>query len=88
MLIEATNIWTLVLSGLPSALLLYYWVKTKPDTYPPGPIALPIIGNVHQIFMAGSVVKFCEGNRKKFGNVSIKMFGGESTAIIIQVSLN
>ena len=62
--------WTaLLLSGILS-LLLYHLLKGNPKDYLPGPLALPIIGNVHQILLAGSIIKFCEQNRKKFGNVS------------------
>ena len=65
------DLTTLLLLGCLTTFLLYCFFSNNSNSYPPGPFALPIIGNVHQIVLSGSIAKFCEHNRKRFGNVSV-----------------
>ena len=63
--------WTIILIAVLTSLVLYYVLQYNSDGYPPGPFRLPILGNLHQVFLAGSIVEFCKHNSKRFGNVSI-----------------
>lgn len=56
-----------LLTVLMSYLLLGEVLGRK--THPPGPLALPLIGNLHQIFLAGSLPKFCQKYSNIYGNV-------------------
>ena len=60
----------LTLLSVVTALVLYYLLAKKENRYPPGPFVFPIIGNLPQLIMAGSLSKFAELYRKQFGNVS------------------
>ena len=55
------------------AVLLYFYLSdnTSDYGYPPGPWRLPLIDNLHQVLLAGSVVQFCEKYRRLYGNVRI-----------------
>ena len=65
---------TLILVAAVVGLAAYYWLTDKRSRYPPGPFTLPIIGNIHQVFLAGSMVKFLEKYRKQYGNVSVRLY--------------
>ncbi|XP_067950311.1 cytochrome P450 2C1-like [Watersipora subatra] len=62
--------------------LLYFIFHEKSDGYPPGPISFPILGNVPQIYLSGSIIKFCEANRKRFGNVYTIQLGGHKRVVV------
>ena len=64
---------TLALIGFVIFLIISYHYLTRPTVhpqYPPGPIAFPLLGNLPQIALCGSMSKFCEKYRKIYGNVS------------------
>ena len=60
----------LTLLSVVTALVLYYLLTKKENRYPPGPFVFPIIGNLPQLIMAGSLSDFAEHYRKQHGNVS------------------
>ena len=68
--VEVTSL-TLAVAGLAVTLALYYLLTKRKDNYPPGPTALPVIGNIPQLVSSGSIVAFCKKYRKQFGNVSL-----------------
>ena len=42
--------------------------------YPPGPLSLPMIGNLPGIALTGSMSKYLKECRKIYGNVSVLVF--------------
>ena len=52
-------------------LVLYYLLTKKENRYPPGPFAFPILGNLPQLALTGSITKFAEYYKERYGNVSI-----------------
>lgn len=64
------EVLTLVLVGLVTFLVYLYLRRTKDDGYPVGPQSLPVIGNLLQLALAGSIVKFAESYRPIYGDVS------------------
>ena len=64
----------LLLCGVIFLIIPYLFLTSNSgQNFPPGPLALPIIGNIHQIILCGSMDVFCEKYRKIYGNVSIYM---------------
>ena len=61
---------TLLLVGVVSVLFLYYLLTKKENRYPPGPFAFPIIGNLPQLALKGSLTGFAEHYKKKYGDLS------------------
>ena len=63
---------TLVLTAILTflAVTYFYGKSTEKSRYPPGPFAFPIIGNLPQIALCGSIDVFFEKYRKIYGNVS------------------
>lgn len=59
-----------ILAIIAAVLLVLYLLKQKGVYYPPGPIALPIIGNLVNIYISGSLAQFVKDNRKIYGDVS------------------
>ncbi|XP_067950726.1 cytochrome P450 2B9-like isoform X1 [Watersipora subatra] len=80
-LVPDVGITTLLVS-LFLVCLLYFIFHEKSDHYPPGPISFPILGNVPQIYLSGSIIKFCEANRKRFGNVFTIQLGGHKRVVV------
>ena len=61
---------TIILLSVITALVLYHLLTKKENRYPPGPFVFPIVGNLPQLIMAGSLSNFADLYRKQFGNVS------------------
>ena len=61
---------TLALVGLASVLTLYYILTKKENRYPPGPFAFPVIGNLPQLALRGSLTEFAEHYKHIYGSVS------------------
>ena len=66
---------TLVLAAVLTFLVVSYLLglsskKSSCNRYPPGPMSFPLIGNLPQIALCGSVDVFFEKYRKIYGNVS------------------
>ena len=66
---------TLVLTAILTflAVTYLYGKSAQNSRYPPGPFPFPIIGNLPQIAMCGSIDVFFEKYRKIYGNVSAKV---------------
>ena len=62
---------TTTLLSVITALVLYYLLTKKENRYPPGPFAFPVIGNLPQLALAGSITKFANRYRKTYGDVSM-----------------
>ena len=62
---------TTTLLSVITALVLYYLLTKKENRHPPGPFAFPVIGNLPQLALAGSITKFANHYRKTYGDVSI-----------------
>ena len=62
---------TTTLLSVITALVLYYLLTKKENRYPPGPFAFPVIGNLPQLALAGSITKFANHYRKTYGDVSM-----------------
>ena len=60
----------LTLLSVVTVLVLYHLLTKKENRYPPGPFVFPIVGNLPQLIMAGSLSNFADLYRKQFGNVS------------------
>ena len=65
--------FTTTLLSVSAALALYYLLTKKENRYPPGPFIFPILGNLPQIALAGSLTKFAQHYKNKYGNVSVVM---------------
>ena len=65
---------TAALGGLATTLALYYLLTKKENRYPSGPFAFPVIGNLPQLALAGSITKFANYYRKAYGDVSSTYF--------------
>ena len=66
---------TLVLAAVLTFLVVSYLLglsskRSSCNRYPPGPMSFPLIGNLPQIALCGSVDVFFEKYRKIYGNVS------------------
>jgi len=68
--IEVSYNTTAVMTGV-AALLLIFYLRSKREKLPPGPFAFPVIGNLPQIVLSGSLVKFCKKYREIYGEVWI-----------------
>lgn len=60
-----------VLSLLGIPYLLSRHSSSREGRLPAGPSSLPLIGNIHQIILSGSMDSFMEKYRKIYGNVSM-----------------
>ena len=54
-----------------TVLFLYSLLTRKENRYPPGPFAFPVIGNLPQLALTGSITKFAEYYKERYGNVII-----------------
>ncbi|XP_067946650.1 cytochrome P450 2D26-like [Watersipora subatra] len=73
---------TTFLIGTATLLVLYYLLRRGDKSYPPGPFVFPIIGNLPQLFRAGSITDFSEYYRKKYGNVFSFEFAGGKRVVV------
>ena len=64
---------TVTLLSVVTPLVVYYLVTKKENKYPPGPFSFPFVANLPQFAMAGSLPKFAEKYKKKYGNVRLVM---------------
>ena len=62
---------TVTLMSVVTPLVVYYLVTKKENKYPPGPFSFPFVANLPQFAMAGSLPKFAEKYKKKYGNVRL-----------------
>lgn len=62
---------TLLLVLLAGLVFVNFYIKRATCRYPGGPTPLPLLGNLHQIFYCGCLIKFCEKYRRIHGDVSI-----------------
>ena len=65
-----TSSLTLPLVGAATALVICCLLTKKENRYPPGPFVFPVLGNLPQLALAGSITKFAEYYKQKHGNVS------------------
>ncbi|EXJ84778.1 hypothetical protein A1O3_05450 [Capronia epimyces CBS 606.96] len=72
-----------LLGGLVFAFLVYgfVFVGRREKGLPPGPPTLPVLGNIHQIPIKGSYLKFTEWAKTYGGIFSLKI--GSGTAIVL-----
>lgn len=59
-----------LLAVLVLLLFSYLLMEGRSAGYPQGPLALPILGNIPQIFMCGTMDVFMEKYRRIYGHVS------------------
>lgn len=71
---------TIILGCFILALFLYLKIFVRPSSFPPGPIPLPIIGNIH--LLGNEPHKACKELSKKYGDVFSLYFGGYKVVII------
>ncbi|XP_067947649.1 uncharacterized protein [Watersipora subatra] len=65
-----------------SATLVYYLLTKKRDVYPPGPIAFPLLGNLPQLAVLGSLTNYAQYYRKIYGDVFTFAFGSNNRVVI------
>ncbi|XP_028319849.1 cytochrome P450 2C31-like isoform X2 [Gouania willdenowi] len=75
------DLYTVVLAGMILALLWMVRVKSRKNNLPPGPPALPLIGNLHQIDRYAPFSSFLEFS-KTYGPVMTLHLGWQRTVVI------
>jgi len=60
---------TITLAALSTALAIYLAARDRSGL--PGPVALPVLGNLPGIVLSGSIDKYLDEMRQKYGDVSI-----------------
>ena len=71
---------TILLGGFTLAVLLYLRIFIRPKSFPPGPIPLPIIGNIH--LLTNQPQKDLQKLSKKYGDVFSLFFGGWRVVVV------
>ena len=74
---------TLIIAGLVLCVLLYAKIFIRPKSFPPGPIPLPVIGNIHLI--GSEPQKSLKALAKKYGDVFSVYFGGWPVVVISNI---
>ncbi|KAH9990898.1 cytochrome P450 [Xylariaceae sp. FL0662B] len=62
---------------------LSYRFQARPASYPPGPPAIPVLGNLHQIPLAKSFLKFAEWNRTYGSHGLVGLHIGPSAKAVV-----
>ena len=71
---------SIVIGGIILAILLYLHIFIRPKSFPPGPIPLPIIGNMH--LLTAQPQKDLKRLSHQYGNVFSLFFGGWRVVIV------
>ncbi|XP_076087525.1 cytochrome P450 2E1-like [Mytilus galloprovincialis] len=73
---------TEVLIGITVGLICWLWMRSRrPADFPPGPIPLPLIGNVHQL-SGGNIVKAFRRLRKEYGDIFSLSIGSSWVVVV------
>ena len=71
---------SILIGGIILAVLLYLHIFIRPKSFPPGPIPLPIIGNMH--LLTAQPQKDFQKLSRKYGDVFSLFFGGWRVVIV------
>ncbi|XP_065069191.1 steroid 17-alpha-hydroxylase/17,20 lyase-like isoform X3 [Rhopilema esculentum] len=74
---------TFIIAGLVLFALIYAKIFIRPKSFPPGPIPLPVIGNIHLI--GSEPQKSLKALAKKYGDVFSVYFGGWPVVVISSI---
>ena len=74
---------TAILGGFLLAVLWYLKIFVRPKAFPPGPIPLPIIGNIH--LLGNEPHKACKKLSRQYGDVFSLFFGGYKVVIVSNI---
>ena len=74
---------TAILGGCLLAVLWYLKIFVRPKAFPPGPIPLPIIGNIH--LLGNEPHKACKKLSRQYGDVFSLYFGGYKVVVVCNI---